>query len=271
MLSLFEYQQAFMAGLKNKEAGLILDYIQTQASASPKEQLAIYRNSIIGRFQKTLKTTYPVCHQLVGEDFFIGLANAYIEKTPSSSPDLNDYGNAFSTFITTFSPADSLPYLSDIARLEWAWHCLLNVKDPDLFDFQKFAAYAAHREQLIFLLPQQSTLLSSPYPIHLIWESNQTDFVGETTIQLAEHQTYYLLVFRHQHQIRIDSLSYPQWQILDWITKKMTLEAVCEKALQVFPEIDMATCLPTLIQQGWVTDFCHSEPTATPSTTRDDN
>jgi hypothetical protein len=42
---------------------------------------------------------------------------------PPLSPILLKYGGRFPTFIETFRPTSSLPYLADVARLEW--RCIL--------------------------------------------------------------------------------------------------------------------------------------------------
>ncbi len=62
---------------------------------------------------------YPVCCQLVGEIFFNATALSFINQCPCLSPDLGDYGKQFPDFIANFEPVKHLPYLSDVAHLEW--------------------------------------------------------------------------------------------------------------------------------------------------------
>ena len=176
MLSLYNIQKKFIAALHDeKNTHAIFSYIKPTAKLSAHEHFSIYKNSIIGTLQKTLQAIYFVSNKLVGDDFFIAMTNCYTAETSSYSPDLSNYGATFADFIAGFSPAQSLPYLVDVARLEWAWHQLFGAADNPIIDFQKLAAcYTTAGDNLVFLLPNSSSLLHSPYPIHRIWEVNQS-------------------------------------------------------------------------------------------------
>jgi hypothetical protein len=135
MLTLRELQQQFIASLNKTSQGDFLNAIALHPRLSPSKQLALYHESIIARFQKTLSDIYPVCYKLVGADFFRGMALLYIQNTSSQSFDLNTYGHFFPDSITHFPPANALSYLPDVARLEWAWHYLLGAPCNSEFDF----------------------------------------------------------------------------------------------------------------------------------------
>src|SRR3546814_18820662 len=48
------------------------------------------------------------------------MARVFAAATPPSSPVLLHYGAEFPDFIASFPPAESLPYLADVARIERA-------------------------------------------------------------------------------------------------------------------------------------------------------
>src|SRR3546814_15715469 len=48
------------------------------------------------------------------------MARVFAAATPPSSPVLLHYGVEFPDFIASFPPAESLPYLADVARIERA-------------------------------------------------------------------------------------------------------------------------------------------------------
>jgi hypothetical protein len=246
MPSLLNLQQAFMSDLEQS----------TTKDPSHQALFHIYRSSMQGRFQKTLKTIYPVCHQLVGSDFFIGMANGYINQTPSYSTDLNAYGITFATFIAQYPPAASLPYLSDVAHLEWAWHFLYTAPDTQTFDFQKLANQeAAHLPSITFTLPPQSTLIASPYPIHLIWEMNQDNPTHQNDLVLEENKTFYLFLWHQNHQRQMTLLTAPEWQILTWIKQNSTLGELTTLSSSAQPNIPLSDMLPVLIKNGYIENF----------------
>ena len=59
--------------------------------------------------------------KLVGDDFFRGMAGAYVAGEKPQTPVLIGYGASFADFIARFPPAEAIPYLADVARLENAW------------------------------------------------------------------------------------------------------------------------------------------------------
>jgi len=161
MKSLFDIQKEFADALNNQDDSILNEIVSSDVM-SAKEHLAIYQNSMIGVLQKTLSDIYPVCLKLVGEDFFIHMINNYISQTPSYSPDLSEYGHHFASYVAEYPGASSLVYLSDLVKLEWAWHQLFNKPDSQLFDFQKLAACDRDsQEHIVFLLPPCSELISS--------------------------------------------------------------------------------------------------------------
>ena len=84
-------------------------------------RLRIHRHHVLTSLAKVLEATFPTVSRLVGEDFFAGMARAFIVAEPPAQPVLAEYGKGFAAFIDTYAPAQGLPYLADMARLEMAW------------------------------------------------------------------------------------------------------------------------------------------------------
>lgn len=255
MQSLRDLQKLFVKGLDSKDDG-ILEYIQPSTKLSAKEHLRIYQSSVFGAKQKVLSEIYPVCQKLVGDEFFVAMINQYIPNTISRSPDLASYGADLFSFVKEFAPAKSLVYLSDVVRLEWAWHKIFNAPTSKGIDFQKLAVcYVDAGEKIIFSLPPDSSLLASQYPIHLIWEVNQDAYEGDQTVILSEKMQFYFLVWRNELTMRMDFLSSIEYQILTWIKAKFTLGEICEKVSELLPDIKFEEMLPSMVQQGWLAAF----------------
>jgi hypothetical protein len=255
MLSLAELQRQFVRGL-NSQNTAIFDLIRATDTLSAQQVFAIYKSSINGALQGTLKEIYPVCNKLVGDDFFIAMINEYIVQYKSYSPDLGGYGKDLAFFITNFEPAKSLPYLADIARLEWAWHAIFSAAPCQGINYTELAeCYVTKGEQIIFSLPTASTLITSPYPIHLIWQANQEDRDNEQVIVLPDNRKFYYLVWRERLTMRIDPIIETEWQILSWIQAKMNLGGICQQLAVKFPRIKLESLLLKWVQVGWLATF----------------
>lgn len=255
MPTLAELQTKFVAGL-NKKDNDILNYIDTRQHLSAADHLHIYQSSIFGIKQKSLQEIYSVCQKLVGEVFFIAMINQYIPTRESRASDLAKYGEDLPIFIQHYTPADCLPYLPDVARLEWAWHALFTAQEADGIDFQSLANYYAQSpEKIIFILAPSGTLLSSPYPVHRIWEVNQDDYEGDEMITLPKNEMFYYFIWRQGIQMRIDLLEIDEWTLLNSIKKKLTLDILCKEVCDALPDIRFEELLPRVVSKGWLGGF----------------
>jgi len=127
-------------------------------------RLRIHRETTLGALADALETTYSACARLVGADFFRALARRFAREVPSRSPDLNDYGAEFAEYLAGFEPARELPYLPDVARLEWALHRARHASAP----VESLEPKALTPDSRLALTPG-TALLSSPYPVDRIW------------------------------------------------------------------------------------------------------
>src|SRR5437868_3298584 len=85
-----------------------------------ERRFAVYRNNVAVGLIQALASRFPAAKKIVGEEFFAGMARAYIGLHPPQSPVLLRYGDDFANFVQAFEPASGLPYLPDVIRLEAA-------------------------------------------------------------------------------------------------------------------------------------------------------
>jgi hypothetical protein len=89
---------------------------------------------------------------LVGDDWFRAAAALFAAEHPPSRAALLAYGEAFPDWLTRFPPADDLPYLPAMARLDRMWTTALFAPDAEALGAEAFAlapdALAAARPRL---------------------------------------------------------------------------------------------------------------------------
>lgn len=251
-------QQLFYKSLWEKDPASIKElskHIKGPGNLGSDRGLEIYRGSVIGQLIETLTSIYPVCSQLVGEEFFDAMAVTYAQKNPSISADLGDYGDRFPEFLESFPPVAQLPYLPDVARLEWHWRRVFNGKETPTLDFQALGEVPQEKwGELIFLLPENSVLLESTYPIHRIWEINQPEYVGDEVVNLAEGGVK-IFLWRQDYDMRIDLPSDAEWELLKAFKERNKFEVICENLAAIEPSIDVGSLLPVFVQRGWIVSF----------------
>jgi len=168
-----ETQKQFAAALRDPSAPVPNTLSKTNDKPSQK-RFDVYRNNVAVGLSDAIADTYPVVRALVGEDFFKGIARIFSRLFLPTSPVLLDYGEDFPDFLATQSSTETLPYLGDVARLEWAWSRAYHAADADPMDIEKLAAVPADAVEEIRLRFHPSVrLLQSPWPVVSIWQAHQ--------------------------------------------------------------------------------------------------
>lgn len=141
--SLLEVQQAVRRAIVDGAAAE-LDRFIAGGAIEAEDRIAIHRHTAQQTLVKTLALSHPVVRKLVGEEFFEGAARFYLERAWPDTAWLDAFGAGFGLFLESFAPAATLPYLSDVARLEWAVHEALhaadNIDGSTRLDLERLAA-----------------------------------------------------------------------------------------------------------------------------------
>jgi hypothetical protein len=108
-----------LATLQSSFAGAML---LGDASSPELDQrgLRVHRNTVLSGLCEALRLSYPATDRLIGSAFFDQAALAFARRQPPREPVLARYGAGFADSLATHPGAADLPYLADMARLEWA-------------------------------------------------------------------------------------------------------------------------------------------------------
>ncbi|RPE71000.1 putative DNA-binding protein [Pacificibacter maritimus] len=112
-------QKQFISAAMDPNKPVPQGIVGPDGGAAPK-RFAVYQNNIMVGLKAAMQDGFPAVESLVGKDFFAAMTDIYIRKTPPRSPILALYGAEFAQFIAQFQPAAGLPYLAEVATLEYA-------------------------------------------------------------------------------------------------------------------------------------------------------
>lgn len=248
MLDLATVQQLISAALAdNARSDDVLPLIAGDP-AHARSRLAIYRGNVGANAALALAATYPVVRKLVGAEFFDGLARAYCSDHPSVSGDLNELGERLADFVQTFPPALTLPYLPDVARMEWLTHRAHYAADHAPLEVNRLASIREDdypRLQLT-LHPAVATLTSA-YPLFRIWEVHQDDYRGEIAVDF-DGGAETIVVYRPQFRAAVARLTHGETAFLDATARGELLGPALDYALAADDGFDFAASL-----QRWAT------------------
>jgi hypothetical protein len=242
------------AELQGRFAAALRDAKSPAPVPSSARRFGVYRNNVTAGILGVLEAHFGVVKQLVGEDFFRAMAFAYVAKEPPRSPILMLYGAGFPDFIAGFEPAADVPYLPDVARLEWLQHTAYHAADATPIGAAELAAVPPDAiAGLRFDLHPSLGLLASDYPVLSIWRMHQG---GETArsgklAAAAEHA----LVIRPLLDVETHAIDAGLHDLAAALGAGMPLGAAAEHVLSNAPHLDLQSALATLISAGAVVRY----------------
>ncbi len=205
---------------------------------SAEKRLEIYRHNVFTTLTGALRDLYPVTESIVGASFFTHLAEQFIHDTPSRSGDLNMFGGAWPAFLSGHAGVDNLPYLPDVAALEWAWHRAFHAAEYPPFELSKLANVPPDQHgALRFILHPSVSLIASAYPIVRIWQVNQPGYDGEMAIDWDAAGDL-ALVIRDDVEIKIEAMPRASFNFLCALHQGESLEAASNKAFEAISDAD---------------------------------
>ncbi len=171
-MPLAERQSGFAAAVLDAGAPIPPGLVGPDGNPSAR-RFAVYRNNVIVGLSESMRITFPAVEKIVGEEFFMAMARAYVVAEPPRSPMLLEYGGGFPDFVERFPPAATLPYLADVARIECAWKEAFHAPEAAPLPAAALAAIPQERlAELRLRLHPSLRIVSSRYPALTIWRMN---------------------------------------------------------------------------------------------------
>jgi hypothetical protein len=219
-------------------------------TADAGERLAVYRRAVFTNYRNALRATYPVVERVVGAPFFGAAVDAFVHAQPSRSGDLNDYGDTFGAFLAAYPPAAPLPYLADVARLEWAIdeanRAAEGAGSPDSLLAALAAVPSTRLADVKLGLAASCRLIASAFPIFRIWQVNQVGYSGDDRVEF-EGAGDRLLVRRDAGGIAIERVAAGDFAWLAALAKGAPLGASIDAARSAEGGFDLGGALHTHI------------------------
>lgn len=231
-------QQAFATALLDTVATL-----PSFAGETVPQRFSLYRGNLSATWRRTLGHAYPVVLALVGEDFFGGLARAYGRQYPSDSADLNQFGASFADFLAAFPPVGELPYLPDMARLEWAAHLAHYAADAQGLAPESLAGlHPKQVEARRFSLHPACALLASRWQVAALWQAHQ-DGDGKRKFPQDMQAASWALVCRPRWEAQVLVVDACAHAALLALQQGRTFGAALDAAFELDPAFDLAAHL----------------------------
>lgn len=264
-MRLADWQLAFVEALSPQgDSSPLSDLVKE----GEQDRLKIYHNNAFQALNNALQQVFSVCQIVVGERCFSQLVKGYMRQYPLTELNLNSYGQHFSTWLATeirqHSGFATLPYLGELAQLEWLLNQSYYAMDKACFmqaghyELTELAALTdVQQSKVTLLLAPDVSLFTCRYPVHHVVNRHQT---GKQFVEVKadprpaafmtkqDDELHHLVVYRQGYQALFTGVEFAEMQLLQAIAAEQTLSSM--SAL----ELDLSL-LPGLITRRWVCGF----------------
>lgn len=241
MTALLDIQRRVHAALSGANDGGIL---------RAPEGLAVHRRNIAGGLAAALAGTFPAVQRILGARRFHDLARAFCEQAPPREPVLSRYGGGFAEFLGRTTAA-TLPFLADLARLEWARQESALAADAAPLDAQALDTNDPEAMAgLRFILHPATRLTASPFPVFSLWVGAEVDGGDAETV----------LTTRGSSRLLTRVITPGDAALMDAIGAGKTLAEAAGAALAKMNDFDLAAALAAHFAAGTFTGVGPASP-----------
>jgi hypothetical protein len=241
-----EFQRRFSSGLLiDKRNGSVPEGL----SLDPL-RFGVYAHNARLSLTKAIENAFPVTRRLVGTGFFKAMAEQFVAAHPPTHGWLSAYGGTFPHFVAHYRPAADLPYLPDLARIEWARVRAANASDAPGLDLKALAALPPEvLESLPVSLHAAASLVSSLFPIFDIWRAHQHADRDERLahVDLKTGAQSVLVSRSGTLEIGVFLLGVGDVVLLDALNRRSPFGVACRAAVMAEVDYDIGTRLGDLV------------------------
>lgn len=239
-----DLQAAFRSGTIGRDSDAVAAL--SAGGMQNGHRFGIYRNNIFRSLAGVLEAAFPTIRALVGGENFAVLAHRFIAAHPPQRPQLHAYGADFAAFLAGFAPAvGELPFLPDLARVEWAVNEAYFEADAEPLAADHLAGLAPDRYAGLRLRMHPTVrLVASDWPVWDLWGAEALPDPWPNPLPPGRQEgAQCVLVRRPGSKVDVVMATPGDFAFLGALAAGETLGAAAAAGAAADPEFDLSTCL----------------------------
>ncbi|NKD76220.1 DUF2063 domain-containing protein [Haematospirillum sp. H1815] len=215
--------------------------------------LSVHRNTILFGQLDAMAAVFPAVRRLVGADCFQGLVRAFFRAHPVHVPCLVDAGEGFPAFLGGQESLSAMPWLVDVAALEWECHRVSrHAESPNLDPASLSGLNPAFIDDLVFVPRAASCLFSSLWPVNTIRLANMVPCADQdvATVSLGDGPEFLLLV-RPGSKVLVEHIGQPGSVFLQRCFSGERFGQAASGTLALHPDFDLQAFLIRALGGQW--------------------
>lgn len=228
-------QQRLLRALQGEPTALD-GWLRSTTTRRPRA-LQAYRAHAGAAAERALSAAFPTVRQLVGDDAFAALARSLWHRSPPDRGDLAEWGAMLPAFTESDPALADVPYLGDVARVDWAVHRAESAADAGvtLAGLTRLAEDDPAALQLV--LAPGAMLFDSAYPVVTIWTAHRSpapDRFAPVREAFARGQGEMAFVWRDGWRGQVAAVDAPDQAFMRALCEGVSIDAALDRAAPDF-------------------------------------
>jgi hypothetical protein len=182
-----------------------LDSIESQGSMSRERRLQVYADGYFGRLHDNLAEDFDTVFRTLGAERFQPMISAFLQECPSRTHTVSDVGRGLPDFLRHRYRGAQIPYLADMAALDWAVNASFFADDLPALDVSRLPQVAPESwSEARFGLDASVHLLRSRWSIDDAWEHKDWD--PRVIARKVVENSRYILVYRKDEEVWVEEV-----------------------------------------------------------------
>ncbi len=214
----------------------------------------VYRNTVRKGCIDALQANYPTVARVAGGEWFRAVANLYVVGELPSQPCLMAYGESFPNFLQHFEPAQSMPYLYGLAKLDRCWTEAHVAADAPVMSADSLSELAEKPIELCVLRLHPATrwCVDAAHPTDTLWQRERLQKEQSSGDEPPTWAAEATLLTRPNSQVQWMSLSLGGAAFLQAFDSSRTCSLLLAlgEAIEIEPSLNASNLLAQLVNAG---------------------
>src|SRR3989338_61557 len=159
-------------------------FLNPQRGVPGKERISVYSSGYLARITEALEEIYEAVKFVLGQEAFMDLAEGYASHYRSHDYNLSRAGRHLPEYLLRSRFVEKLPFLPDLAELEWRISQSFHAFEAPPFDSSYLSRLSAEEwGSLRFSFQPSVSVVSSRWPVVDIWKARKSP-VKELNVDL---------------------------------------------------------------------------------------
>ena len=208
-----------------------------------RRRISVYQHNVDGALVDYMAEAFPAVKGVVGEDYFTQMVRSYYREQPPSYGNIYQFGSDFAQSGKYFDHR-ALPYLSDLAKLEWLLHSTYFAKQGVAVDMRSI-----NQQQLMTMpvvLCPSMVVLESSFPIVAIHSQSLPSYQGEVAVDLTAGGDK-VIIFKMAGQAQMQRVEKSTLAMISAIQASGRLLDAIERCSATFEQDELGQALGLLL------------------------